>query len=165
MYKDIFMNKLAIVILSLFPMLCMGQIVSKNKEYSKEYLSYLNKVETNDNILKHCDPNFPKRESVSYAYELQAYAKTHRPIPTLKNTGNVESDKVKYETELIRWKKQNSYYPQFIPYSKYQTFFTPEDDIKFYESALKEWIKSNPTEYEECLKKSSGEEILIEKNN
>jgi hypothetical protein len=136
-----------------------------NPETMKKYNVLLNYQETNEAILKYCDPNFPKRESTSYAYDLQKYAKIHRPKPILKHTGNEEADKSRFESELIRWKKQNSYYPQFIPYSLYQTFFTPEDDVRFYEAALKEWIKSNPKEYEECLTKNRNEEILIEKKN
>lgn len=145
---------LSVLTISFFVFMGLSSIAQENgkkvnPEVMKKYNELLNYQETNETILKYCDPNFPSRTSETYKTDLQKYAKTHRPTPVLKNTGNAEFDNAKYESELIRWKKLNIYYPQFIPYHLYQAFFTLEDDIKFYEIALKEWIKANPAKYEE----------------
>ncbi|PKP22647.1 MAG: hypothetical protein CVU05_02965 [Bacteroidetes bacterium HGW-Bacteroidetes-21] len=129
----------------------MGQLDNQEKGLSKKYLELLNKKESNENILKYCDPNFPKNEVVLGVdnTEMADYAKTHLPVPILQNSGNPEFDKAKYESDLFEWGRLNTYYPQFIPYHLFDRLLTPEDDIKFYEAAVKIWIANNPEKFED----------------
>jgi len=118
-------------------------------EIIKKYNSYINFQETNNIIIKYCDPTFPKSDSHSYNTDLQKYAKEHTPIPVLIRKGYSEIEKASFESKLILWKSKNPYYPQFIPYHLYKMNLTIKDDVIFYENALKEWIKSNPEKYKE----------------
>lgn len=116
----------------------------------KRYEDYLQK-ERNPVALQYLDPYFPTEPAGPGVRNdrMEEYAKLHQPIPLQQNTGNPEYDKAKCEQDQALWLQMNPYYPQFIPYHLYNYRLTPEDDIRFYETAVAAWKKANPVKAEE----------------
>lgn len=143
-------NLTAIFLLFCLPIISFAQLTSIEKKIFDKFIS------PDVPFMKYTGNE--STDSKNYSFELAVYCKTHLPFPKLRNNGFSQEDINNYKTEVAKWKANyGKFFPVFIEYFKYgQAGRAPEDDIKSYENAKKEWIKSNPEafkEFEPILKK------------
>ncbi|OFY87616.1 MAG: hypothetical protein A3F72_13550 [Bacteroidetes bacterium RIFCSPLOWO2_12_FULL_35_15] len=103
----------------------------------------------NSKYFSYTDPAFPIFDFFAnkgdYKRALEAYAKNHPPIPKPHITGNKKDDAANYKIILDNWFKNNPYFPRFIEYHLFQKNLTLEDDIEYYEKAVKVWSEHQKT--------------------
>lgn len=76
--------------------------------------------------------------------ELEEYIKNHPAFPVLAIKNPTADQMQMYMMMLEKWMAEyGSYYPYFIPYSKYNKSLSPDQDIQIYAAAKAEWTKRN----------------------
>lgn len=114
----------------------------KVKEIESKYTKYF----------EYTDPYFPEfieSESEggslsSYKRTLEEYAKIHRPVPEQPITGTPADNEADYKILLDNWYSANPHFPRLIQYHLFHKNMTIENDILFYEKAIKVWLGRNP---------------------
>ena len=114
------------------------------------------------NLLEYTDPGFPATtkssdpsSDIEYINKLEEYAKLHPPCPILRHTGNEEQDKLQWANGISKWKQMNSFFPRYIPYHLFNKLLSQNDDLLFYEAAIKVWLNKNADKY---LEKNNSNE-------
>ena len=109
-------------------------------QYQKDAITFKNYLDpTFPDPLMHKDIQDPA---------IADYAKQHPPIPLKVISGNHDQDQIEWESKVNDWCARNPYFPQFLEYHKFNYLLKAEDDVIFYNTAKKEWIKRNPDKFE-----------------
>lgn len=102
------------------------------------------------NLMEFTDPDFPTitksvdpNTDIEYLNKLEQYAKLHPPCPILRHTVNDEQDRIQWQNGVNKWSQLNTHFPKFVPYHLFNHLLSSNDDLLFYEAAVKIWLSKN----------------------